>query len=91
MIRRCRRHRRRPVHVHGRILDRDGRVLATTSATPGGDLYRIYADRSLSAPLGYAWPSGSAGLGERLVLMGLRANDPLLAGPGRRSPIPRRR
>jgi peptidoglycan glycosyltransferase len=49
--------------ARGRILDRDGHVLASNRRDAAGDLYRFYADSSLSAPLGYASRLyGSAGL-----------------------------
>jgi peptidoglycan glycosyltransferase len=66
--------------VRGRILDRDGRVLATNRRDPSGELYRVYADRSLSAPLGYVSSLyGSAGLeaADASVLLGLGGDDPL--------------
>ena len=79
--------------VRGRILDRDGRVLATNRRDASGDLYRVYADRSLSAPLGYASSLyGSAGLeaADTSVLMGLGADDPLSRALAKfRSPVPR--
>jgi peptidoglycan glycosyltransferase len=49
--------------VRGRILDRDGHVLATNRRDAAGEPYRVYADPSLSAPLGYASRLyGSSGL-----------------------------
>ena len=35
--------------VRGRILDRDGKVLATTKRDGNGDPYRVYPERSVSA------------------------------------------
>jgi len=66
--------------VRGRILDRDGRVLATNRRDAGGELYRVYADASLSAPLGYASRLyGSAGLEAAYAseLLGVGGDDPV--------------
>ena len=63
----------------GRILDRDGRVLAQNKKDANGDLYRVYAGPTISPVVGYASPRyGRAGL-ERSYdaeLSGL-AGDPL--------------
>jgi len=63
----------------GRILDRDGRVLAQNKRDANGDLYRVYAGPTISPVVGYASPRyGRAGL-ERTYdaeLSGL-AGDPL--------------
>lgn len=64
--------------VRGRILDRDGRVLADSRRDAGGEPYRVYADASLSAPLGYASRLyGSAGLEAAYAseLLGLGGDD----------------
>jgi peptidoglycan glycosyltransferase len=66
--------------VRGRILDRDGRVLATSRRDAGGEPYRVYADASLSAPLGYASRLyGSAGLEAVYAseLLGIGGDDPV--------------
>jgi peptidoglycan glycosyltransferase len=65
--------------VRGRILDRDGRVLATNRRDANGEPYRVYADAALSAPLGYASRLyGSAGLESAYAseLLGLGGDDP---------------
>ena len=65
--------------VRGRILDRDGRVLATNRRDADGYPYRVYADASLSAPLGYASRLyGSAGLeaAYEAELLGIGGDDP---------------
>ena len=63
----------------GRILDRNGRVLALNKRDANGDLYRVYAGPTISPVVGYASPRyGRAGL-ERTYdaeLSGL-AGDPL--------------
>lgn len=63
----------------GRILDRDGTVLARNKADANGELYRVYAGPSISQVVGYASRQfGEAGL-ERAYdaeLSGL-AGDPL--------------
>ncbi len=66
--------------VRGRILDREGRVLATTRRDTAGEIYRVYADASLSAPIGYASRQyGSAGLEAAYAseLLGFGGDDPL--------------
>ncbi len=40
--------------VRGRILDRDGRTLASSRRTESGTPYRLYADPAVSHPVGYA-------------------------------------
>ena len=79
--------------VRGRILDRDGHVLATNRRGTGGALYRVYADQSLSAPLGYASSLyGSAGLeaADASELLGLGGDDPLARALAKfRTPSPR--
>ena len=65
--------------VRGRILDRDGRVLATSRRDAAGEPYRVYTDASVSAPLGYASRLyGSAGLEAAYAseLLGIGGNDP---------------
>ncbi len=49
--------------ARGQILDRDGRVLASSRRTGDGTAYRVYADEAVSHPVGYASPVfGAAGL-----------------------------
>ncbi len=64
----------------GRILDRDGTVLASNKLDGNGDPFRVYAHQSLSGVLGYASRAfGSAGL-ERAYeaqLVGLLDPDPV--------------
>ena len=65
--------------VRGRILDRDGRVLATSRRDASGEPYRVYTDASLSAPLGYVSRLyGSAGLEAAYAseLLGTGGDDP---------------
>ena len=63
--------------VRGRILDRDGRVLATNRRDASGELYRVYSDRSLSAPLGNVSSLyGSAGLEAAAVPAAVNAFAP---------------
>jgi len=66
--------------VRGRILDRDGRTLASSRRTADGTPYRVYADPAVSHPVGYASALfGSAGL-ERAYgaeLTGAGGGDPL--------------
>ena len=65
--------------LRGRILDRDGHVLATSRRDATGEPYRVYADAALSAPLGYASRLfGSAGLEAAYgsELLGLGGDDP---------------
>ena len=65
--------------VRGRILDRDGHVLATSRLDAAGEPYRVYADASLSAPIGYASRMyGSAGLEAAYAseLLGTGGDDP---------------
>jgi peptidoglycan glycosyltransferase len=63
----------------GRILDRDGRVLASSRRAEDGTPYRVYADAAVSHPVGYASVLyGSSGL-ERaytVALTGARGSDP---------------
>jgi peptidoglycan glycosyltransferase len=63
----------------GRILDRDGKVLATNATDSNDEVYRVYAGSAISQVVGYASPRyGRAGL-ERAYdaeLAGL-AGDPL--------------
>ena len=66
--------------VRGRILDRDGHVLASSKRDASGEPYRVYADVSLSAPLGYASRLyGSAGLeaADASELLGIGSDDPM--------------
>jgi penicillin-binding protein A len=66
--------------VRGRILDRDGRILATNRRDANGEPYRIYPDISVAPVVGYASRVfGSAGL-ERAYdaqLVGLSRGDPV--------------
>ncbi|HEX3427436.1 MAG TPA: penicillin-binding transpeptidase domain-containing protein [Candidatus Limnocylindrales bacterium] len=49
--------------VRGQIVDRNGKVLATTRRDKNGEPYRVYADRSFSTVIGYASQQfGTAGL-----------------------------
>jgi peptidoglycan glycosyltransferase len=49
--------------VRGRIVDRDGKVLASNKRDQNGEPYRIYADRAFSTVIGYASRVyGTAGL-----------------------------
>lgn len=75
----------------GRIYDRDGRLLAWNERDADGALYRVYVDRSVSHPIGYASVRyGSAEL-ERAYeaeLVGAVSDDPLanLLAKFRRAP-----
>jgi peptidoglycan glycosyltransferase len=66
--------------VRGRILDRDGRVLAGNRRDQNGEPYRIYPDTSVAPVVGYASRQfGSSGL-ERAYdaqLVGLSRGDPV--------------
>ncbi len=49
--------------LRARILDRDGRTLASSRRAEDGTPYRVYADASISHPVGYASAQfGSSGL-----------------------------
>jgi peptidoglycan glycosyltransferase len=49
--------------ARGRILDGDGRILASSRRTEAGTPYRVYADAAISHPVGYASARyGAAGL-----------------------------
>ncbi len=66
--------------VRGRILDRDGTVLATSKKDKNGEPYRVYADTSLSQLIGYASRQfGTSGLEHAYdsQLTGLTRGDPL--------------
>ncbi|MFH1475544.1 MAG: penicillin-binding transpeptidase domain-containing protein [Chloroflexota bacterium] len=66
--------------VRGKILDRDGRTLASSRRSDDGTPYRVYADRAVSHPVGYASAFyGSAGLEQAYTaeLAGARGGDPL--------------
>ena len=79
--------------VRGRILDRDGRVLADSRRDAGGEPYRVYADASLSAPLGYASRLyGSAGLEAAYAseLLGMGGDDPMSRALAKFRPRPER-
>jgi peptidoglycan glycosyltransferase len=66
--------------VRGRILDRDGRVLANTLRDANGEPYRVYEDPVMSPVIGYASRQfGTAGL-ERTFdsqLTGFVRSDPV--------------
>lgn len=66
--------------IRGRIYDREGTLLAWTKRDPAGRPYRVYVDRSVSHPIGYAsLRYGSAEL-ERAYeaeLVGAVSDDPL--------------
>jgi len=66
--------------ARGRILDRDGRVLASNRRTDDGEAYRVYADPAISHVVGYASRRyGSTGLERAYAaeLLGVRPQDPL--------------
>ena len=66
--------------VRGKIVDRDGKVLATTKRDANGDPYRVYPERSVSAVVGYASRRfGTAGLERSYAaeLIGLSNPDPI--------------
>jgi peptidoglycan glycosyltransferase len=66
--------------VRGRILDRDGRTLASSRRAKDGTPYRVYADDSISHPVGYASATyGSSGLERAYAaeLTGAGGGDPL--------------
>jgi len=66
--------------LRGKILDRDGRTLASSRRTEDGTPYRVYADPAVSHPVGYASTLyGSAGLERTFTaeLTGARGGDPL--------------
>lgn len=49
--------------VRGQILDRDGKILATSKRDQHGQPYRVYTDRTFSTVIGYASSKfGTAGL-----------------------------
>ena len=78
----------------GRILDRDGRVLASSRRADDGTPYRVYADPAVSHPVGYASALyGSSGL-ERaytVELTGASGSDPTSRTFGRFLPQEDRR
>jgi peptidoglycan glycosyltransferase len=66
--------------VRGKILDRNGRTLASSRRTSDGAPYRVYADPAVSHPVGYASTLyGSAGLERAYTaeLTGARGGDPI--------------
>ena len=66
--------------ARGRILDRDGRVLASNRRTDDGEAYRVYADPAISHVVGYASRRyGSVGLERTYAaeLLGVRPQDPV--------------
>jgi len=66
--------------LRGKILDRDGRTLASSRRTEDGAPYRVYAHPAVSHPVGYASALyGSAGLERTFTaeLTGARGGDPL--------------
>jgi peptidoglycan glycosyltransferase len=63
--------------VRGKILDRDGKVLATTKSDANGDPYRVYPERSVSAVVGYASRRfGTAGLERSYAAQLIGVSDP---------------
>ena len=63
--------------VRGRILDRTGKVLATTKTDAAGDPYRVYPERSVSAVIGYASQKyGTAGLERSFAAQLIGVSDP---------------
>jgi len=63
--------------VRGKILDRDGKVLATTKRDDNGDPYRVYPERSVSAVVGYASRRfGTAGLEDSYAAQLIGVSDP---------------
>ena len=80
--------------VRGRILDRDGRTLAGNRRTADGTPYRVYADASISHPVGYASPLyGAAGLelAYTAALTGAGGGDPLARALAKFVPLEDRR
>jgi peptidoglycan glycosyltransferase len=66
--------------VRGKILDRDGKVLATTRRDDNGDPYRVYPERSVTPVVGYSSRRfGTAGLERSYAaeLVGLTDPDPI--------------
>ncbi len=66
--------------ARGRILDRDGRILASSRRTEAGTPYRVDADPAISHPVGYASARyGAAGLERAFAaeLTGTGGGDPL--------------
>jgi peptidoglycan glycosyltransferase len=66
--------------IRGRILDRDGKVLADNKRDRNGQPYRVYADRAYSTVIGYASRQfGTAGLeaARNAELTGVTTNDPI--------------
>ena len=66
--------------LRGRILDREGRVLASSRRTDDGVAYRVYVDEAVSHPVGYASARyGAAGLERAFAaeLTGSTGGDPL--------------
>ena len=63
--------------VRGQIVDRDGKVLATTKRDANGDPYRVYPDRSVSPIIGYASRRyGTAGLERSYAAQLIGVTDP---------------
>lgn len=66
--------------VRGRILDRDGAVLATSKKDKNGEPYRVYVDDTVSPIIGYASRQFGTSALERAFdaqLTGLTRSDPL--------------
>lgn len=63
--------------VRGKILDRDGKLLATTKRDANGDPYRVYPERSVSAVVGYAGRRfGTSGLERSYAAQLIGVTDP---------------
>ncbi len=80
--------------VRGRILDRDGNVLASTVRDAKGQPYRVYASPAISNPIGYASRLyGTSGLEHAYdaELTGEATGDPLDLLFGRFRPVDDRR
>jgi peptidoglycan glycosyltransferase len=66
--------------ARGRILDRDGRVLAGNRTADDGTIYRVYPDAAVSHPVGYASAQyGASGLERAFAaeLTGVGGDDAL--------------
>jgi peptidoglycan glycosyltransferase len=66
--------------IRGRILDRDGKVLADNKRDRNGQPYRVYTDRAYSTVIGYASRQFGTALLEasrNAELTGVTTNDPI--------------